>query len=209
MTWFDQPYWEGRYKDKHEVWSGRPNRQLVAEATPLRPGTALDAGCGEGGDAVWLAQQGWTVTAVDFATTALERGARAAAAAGVADRIEWVTADLSTWDPPATGYDLVSSQFLHLPPGVRTPLFARLADAVAPGGTLLLAGHDASDLEAGIQRPHAPDLFFTAAEQAAALDPQQWTVVAAETRKREALGHEAEHGTTVADAVLVARRRPQ
>jgi cyclopropane fatty-acyl-phospholipid synthase-like methyltransferase len=191
------------------VWSGRPNRQLVTEAAGLPPGTALDAGSGEGGDALWLAAHGWTVTAVDFAATALERGAQAAATAGVADRIDWVRADLRSWTPPPAGYDLVSAQFFHLPPDERTAVFATLATAVAPGGTLLLVGHDVSDIESGAHRPHAPELFFTAAQVAATLDPAAWEIVSADTRPRPALDHEADDGVHVADTVLVARRRSE
>src|SRR5512133_3089879 len=115
VSLFDEAYWEQRYRTSATVWSGEPNRQLVAEVADLPPGTALDAASGEGGDAVWLALRGWRVTAVDFAATALERGARAAAAAGVGDRIDWVRADLRSWMPPER-YDLVSAQFFHLPP---------------------------------------------------------------------------------------------
>jgi SAM-dependent methyltransferase len=206
VSLFDEEYWEDRYRNAPAVWSGEPNRQLVAETADLPPGTALDAGSGEGADAVWLAGRGWRVTAVDFARTALERGAGAAEAAGVADRIEWVQADLRSWTPPER-YDLVSAQFFHLGPPERGVVFAALAAAVAPGGRLLLVGHDVSDLESGAHRPHAPERFFTAAEVAASLDPAEWDVVTAATRRRPALDHEAEHhGVTVADTVLVARR---
>jgi cyclopropane fatty-acyl-phospholipid synthase-like methyltransferase len=206
VSLFDEAYWEERYQTAAAVWSGEPNRQLVAETAELPPGTALDAGSGEGADAIWLAGRGWRVTAVDFATTALERGAQAATAAGVADRIGWVHADLRSWTPPEQ-YDLVSAQFFHLSPPERGVVFAALAAAVAPGGRLLLVGHDVSDLESEAHRPHAPERFFTAAEVATSLDPAEWEVVTAATRRRPALDHEAEHhGVTVADTVLVARR---
>jgi SAM-dependent methyltransferase len=206
VEFFDESYWEERYRTSTAVWSGQPNRQLVTETAALTPGTALDAGSGEGGDAVWLAGQGWRVTAVDFAGAALKRGAQAAAAAGVADRIDWVRADLRTWTPPAGGYDLVSAQFFHLPPPERDAVFATLAAAVAPGGTLLLVGHDVSDLDAGVHRPHHPELFFAAAEVAATLDPGGWEVAVADSRPRPPLAHEAEAGMHVTDTVLVARR---
>lgn len=138
------------------MWSGRPNPQLVAEAAELAPGRALDVGCGEGADAVWLAQRGWQVTAVDIADTALRRAAGHAAEAGadVADRITWTRADLRE-QPPAEGrYDLVSAQFMHLPGDTRRPLFARLAAAVTPGGTLLIVGHHPSDLRTSAHRMH-------------------------------------------------------
>jgi SAM-dependent methyltransferase len=203
VTWFEESTWEERYQGTTAVWSGRPNRWLVAEATDLRPGTALDAGSGEGGDSLWLAGRGWQVTAVDFAGTALERGAEAARAAGLADRVSWVRADLRTWTPPGS-YDLVSVQFLHPAPEARAAVLGRLAGAVAPGGTLLVVGHDVADMDGG---RHVSGTYPGAAELAAELDPAGWEIAAADRRQRPATGHEAEHGTVLSDAVLVARRR--
>ncbi|MDI5942806.1 methyltransferase domain-containing protein, partial [Micromonospora sp. DH15] len=139
-TMFEEAAWEERYRARPAVWSGRPNPQLVAEATGLPAGRALDVGCGEGADAGWLAGRGWRVTAVDISATALERAAAHAAAAGpeVADRIEWLHADLRVTPPAEGAYDLVSAQFMHLPGAARRELVARLAAAVAPGGTLLI-----------------------------------------------------------------------
>ncbi|WP_088286510.1 bifunctional NAD(P)/FAD-dependent oxidoreductase/class I SAM-dependent methyltransferase [Kineosporia sp. A_224] len=209
-TMFEAPAWEERYGASQAIWSGRPNTWLVAETEHLAPGRALDVGCGEGADAVWLAGRGWQVTGVDISATALERAAGHAAAAGpdVTARTTWVRADLRT-DPQAAGggYDLVSAQFMHLPGDVRRALYARLADAVAPGGTLLVVGHHPRDLRTSAHRMHFPAAMFTAEEVAADLDPQAWDVVAAQTRERDALGHEG-GVSTVHDAVLVARRRP-
>jgi SAM-dependent methyltransferase len=209
MSMFDEPAWEERYRSSDAVWSGRPNPQLVAEAADLAPGRALDVGCGEGADALWLAGRGWQVTAVDFARTALERGARHAAALGddVAARVDWVHADLRTWTPPEASFDLVSAQYMHLPPDPRRALFARLAAAVAPGGTLLVVGHDISDLAAGAHRPDMPEMFFTADEVAGSLDAGRWEVDVAEARPRPGHVHEGQ-GITVHDAVLRARRQP-
>jgi SAM-dependent methyltransferase len=208
MSMFDEASWEERYGSSERVWSGRPNPQLVAEASDLAPGTALDVGCGEGADAIWLASRGWRVTAVDFATTALRRGAAHAEAKGVelAARIEWRHADLRVWTPPEADFDLVSAQYMHLPPAERRDLFARLAAAVAPGGTLLIVGHDISDLETGAHRPDMPEMFFTADEVAGSLDPDHWEIVTAEPRPRPGHQHEGVH-LTVHDAVLTARRR--
>lgn len=194
---FGREFYEELYRSR--VWSGRPNPQLVAEVADLAPGTALDAGCGEGGDAIWLAERGWRVTAVDFAATALTR------AAEHAPQVEWVEADLTTWSPPQR-YDLVSAQFLQLPSADRVPLFARLAATVAPGGTLLLVGHDFSDTTTTAHRPPEPDLFFTADELAAALEPDEWKVVAAESRPRRATDPEGRE-VVLHDAVLRAVRR--
>jgi SAM-dependent methyltransferase len=202
VTVFDQAWWEERYRSAPVLWSGHANAVLVAEVAELAPGTALDAGCGEGGDAMWLAGRGWQVDAVDISTVALERGAAEAGRRGLRDRIRWHQADLTAWTP-AGRYDLVTASFLHPPSATRGPLYARLAAAVAPGGTLLLAQHHASDAEV-VPRPDLPDLFVTAEQLAEPLDPAQWDVTA-EDRPRTASHHGAE--VTVRDAVLVARRR--
>jgi SAM-dependent methyltransferase len=207
MSMFDQEWFEERYRSAPALWSGQPNPQLVAEVADLPPGTALDAGSGEGADAIWLAERGWRVTGADFATTALARAAEHAAARGaeVAARIEWRQADLTTWAPLAQTFDLVSAQYMHLPPEPRAALFARLAAAVAPGGTLLIVGHDFSDHEAGAHRPDMPEMFFTADELAASLPPGEWEVLVTEARPRPAKVHEGQE-ITVHDAVLRARR---
>jgi SAM-dependent methyltransferase len=203
----DQKFWDERYSAESRVWSGNPNVQLVSDTADLAAGAALDAGAGEGADALWLARQGWTVTAVDISPVALNRGAAQAAEAGadIADRIQWVPADLTTWAPAPAAYDLVSAQYLQLPTEQRIPLFARLAASVAPGGTLLIVGHHPSDMQTTVSRPSMPDLYFTAEEVAETLDPTQWDTVT-ETRPRtvtDATGHP----TTIHDAVLRARRR--
>ena len=187
----------------------QPNPQLVAEAGDLAPGTALDAGCGEGTDAIWLASRGWRVTAVDFVGTALRRAReRTESVDGdIASRIDWLEADLTGWTPMEEHFDLVSSQYVHLPAAPRAAMFRRLAAAVAPGGTLLFVGHHPSDLETTISRGEAPDLYLTAEEAAADLDPDRWDIAVAEARPRpEADPHG--HEITVRDAVLRARKRP-
>jgi thioredoxin reductase/SAM-dependent methyltransferase len=203
---FDEESWEDRYRGHPHVWSGHPNPQLVARASDLPPGSALDLGCGEGADAIWLATRGWQVTAVDFSTTALERAAANAAVAGddVAARITWLHADVTTWVPEDGRYDLVQSQFIHLPGEERRELFARAAAAVAPGGALLIVGHHVHDLEIGANRPPVPGMFFTAQEVADSLDGA-WDVLVADDVDRPAHAHEGEVAT-VRDAVLLARR---
>lgn len=203
----DEQSFEEMYRSADALWSGRPNPQLVAEASDLPAGKALDIGCGEGADAVWLATRGWHVTAVDFAATALERAAAHATAAGeeVAARIEWLRADVRRWAPEAGGFDLVSAQFMHLLPDERRELFARLAGAVRPGGELLLVGHDFTDIAAGAHRPPEPERFFTADEVAGSLDPAVWEVLVAEARPRPAHEHEG-RDIQVHDAVIRARR---
>ncbi|CAM5780626.1 SAM-dependent methyltransferase [Cellulomonas persica] len=200
----DAAGWEDRYGSAPAVWSGRPNAALVAQTAHVSPGTALDLGAGEGRDAVWLAQQGWRVTAVDFAATGLARGAEAAAEAGV--EVTWVQADVATWDDDAQ-YDLVTSHFIHLAPDARRGFVARAASHVAPGGTLLLVQHDALDLAAPLGRPHDPGMFPGAdqvRDELAGLD-DGWVVEVAASVPRHATTHQGET-VTVHDAVLRARR---
>ena len=191
--------WDERYRSKPEIWSGKPNAALVAEVTRLKPGTALDAGAGEGGDALWLASQGWTVTAADISSVALDRAAASAARLG-AD-ITWLRADLATSPAPGT-YDLVTAHFLHVPKAEQEQLFRHLAAAVAPGGTLLVVGHDHSDMER--MRPHLAEFGWAPDEVAAAIG-DGWTIEAAEARPRQATGPDGDE-ITISDAILRARR---
>jgi SAM-dependent methyltransferase len=210
---FDQAYWDNRYGTGTDVWSGAANPVLVSETVGLAPGRALDVGCGEGADSIWLATRGWQVTAVDFSAVALERsaarslmaGADAVESAEIAARIQWEQQDVTRWIPPVAAYDLVSAQFMHLPSMERTPLFAALADAVAPGGTLLIVGHDVSVSHDSEHSPEA-DLFFTAEEVAASLEPDRWHIDVAESRTRIAAAG-SDTTRVLTDAVLSARRR--
>nr|WP_245651434.1 class I SAM-dependent methyltransferase [Streptosporangium amethystogenes] len=206
---FSEQAWEERYRSRAAVWSGRPNPQLVTETTDLPPGTALDVGCGEGADALWLAARGWRVTAADFSTVALRRGAERADALGaeVAGRIDWVHTDLTSWAPDEGHFDLVTAHFMHLPGEQREALYTRLAAAVAPGGTLLIVGHHFSDLETTMPRPNVPGMFFTAEEVAHSLDPDLWDILVTDTRPRLADDPEGRQ-VTIHDAILRARRRP-
>jgi SAM-dependent methyltransferase len=197
-------FWDERYGSSDRIWSGHPNPQLVREAADLEPSTALDAGCGEGADAHWLARRGWRVTALDISAVALARGA-AHAEPEIAERIEWRQVDLLEWVPDGRTYDLVSAQFVHVPMASRDRLVASLAAAVAAGGTLLVVGHHPSDLDTTMGRPNLPELLFTAEQVAAALDPDRWDVLVAEARPRPAVDPEGRK-ITIADAVLRARR---
>ncbi|MCF6508900.1 class I SAM-dependent methyltransferase [Blastococcus sp. MG754426] len=202
----DRETYDELYRSAPAVWSGRPNRQLVEEAAGLPAGTALDAGAGEGGDALWLAERGWRVTAVDFSPVALERAAAAARARGLADRVEWVHADLEQWAPPAGGFDLVAAHYLHATWADRAEVFRRLAAAVAPGGTLLVVGHLLGDgWGHGEHHAHEPGVLYTAEDVAAVLDPDEWSDVVTEVRVRDP-GAAERTGNPVPDTVLVARR---
>lgn len=206
---FEQPAWEERYAAREAVWSGRVNPQLAVEAADLEPGRALDVGSGEGADAIWLAERGWSVTGLDFSTVALERAAAHAATAGVGERTEWRHVDVRTFDPGPEGtaerWDLVTSQFMHLPDGAMVDLTSRLAGAVARGGTLLVVGHHPHDLATGL-RHGRPSFMFTPEDLKPALDVQAWEVEVAEVRPRTMAGPDGEP-VTVNDSVLRARRR--
>lgn len=199
-------FWDRHYGTRPQLWSGRPNRWLLTETADLPPGRALEAGCGEGADAIWLAGRGWTVTATDVSGVALDRARAAAEAAGAADRITFAAADLRTDVPDERAYDLVGAQFLHLPSALRRTAYARLADAVAPGGTLLIAAHHPADLDGEMPRPQDRDLFASEDELADGLDPADWEILVAEARPHPAT-HPDGHEVTVYDAVLRARRR--
>lgn len=206
--------WDERYRSHQGPWSGRPNPQLVAEVSDLSPrssdlgtGRALDVGCGDGTDALWLARRGWLVDAVDFSAEALRRGSAQAEQAGadVADRISWLAEDLTVWRPEHQRYRLVSSQFMHLPPGPRTAMFAGLVSAVALGGILLIVGHHPTDLRSGARRPPVPELFYDGSELVRLLEPKAWQVLVDEARPRSATDPDG-HPITVHDTVLSARR---
>ena len=138
-----QQVWEERYRERQQVWSGRVNVRLAEIVESLTPGRALDLGCGEGADAIWLAEHGWRVTAVDISQIALDRAAAAAAARNLSDAIECQRHELPDSFPGGV-YDLVSAQFLHsMVPMDRVRVLRSAAGAVAPGGTLLIVDHAA------------------------------------------------------------------
>ncbi len=201
-----QAYWDERYRSSPTLWSGNPNPQLVDRLTGVTPGAALDVGCGEGADAIWLAGQGWQVTGVDVSQVALDRAAGHAQDAGVGAVTSWHQVDILTWEPPAEAYDLVTASFLHVPSAVRDDFHRRLASAVRSGGRLLVVAHHVSDLPTSMHRPDMPDLFFTAEQVAAALLPGEWDVVEAGAPERAALDPDG-RSVTVHDTVLLAVRR--
>jgi len=159
--------WDERHAARQPIESFEPDPTLVDEIGSLRPGRALDLGAGDGRNAIWLAIQGWQVTAVDFSQVALDRGRALATASGV--RVEWQLADLLEWSPGASRFDLVTLFFIHLPSDERRDVYARAAAAVAPGGTLLIVGHDRTNLVDGVGGPQDPTVLFTPGEVAADL----------------------------------------
>jgi SAM-dependent methyltransferase len=159
--------WNERYAGAESLWSRKPNRFLVAEVEGLEPGRALDLACGEGQNAVWLASLGWEVTAVDYADVAVGKGIERAARDGVA--VDFRTEDLLDYRPAARAFDLVLILYLHMPPAGRRIVLERARDAVAPGGTLVLVGHDLLNLTEGVGGPSDADLLFTPDDIAADL----------------------------------------
>ncbi|NJC73906.1 class I SAM-dependent methyltransferase [Planosporangium thailandense] len=156
----DSAAWDARYASAPDlVWTGEPNRFAVEELAALPPGRALDLAAGEGRNAVWLAGRGWEVTAVDFSPVAVDKGRRLADARGV--RVEWVTADLLGYAPPAAAFDAVLVAYLHLPAPDRAAVLARAAGALAPGGVLVVIGHDLTNLTDGIGGPQDPAILLS------------------------------------------------
>lgn len=203
---YDRDFWERLWSKtlrEHgdKVARRPPSARLTTEIEDLRPGRAVDAGCGHGAESLWLAAHGWRVTAVDFSTAALAHARSAAEAAGedIAGCIDWVHADLTRWDPRPGHYDLVVSLYVHVPGSVEA-MVRRLASGVGPGGTLLLVGHQPIDPATGADSEAAGQVQVSVDAALAALDPGTWTLVVAEDRPRAA-------GSGV-DAVVRARRTP-
>ena len=202
--------WDHRYGGD-QMWSGNPNGTLVNEASGLTPGRALDVGAGEGGDALWLAEQGWRVTASDISRRALARVGAEAARRGA--KVECQHADANALDPFEAGaFDLVSVQYASIP---RTPddrAVRNLLSAVAPGGTLLVVSHDLEPMRAAIDtaahsRPFDPDAYVRVDDVVAALaGSPSWDIELHEKRPRPPGAASASHH--VDDVVLRARRRP-
>jgi 2-polyprenyl-3-methyl-5-hydroxy-6-metoxy-1,4-benzoquinol methylase len=201
---FEPSSWEERYSGDENVWSGNPNPQLVAEASRLTPGTALDVGCGEGGDVIWLAQQGWRVTGADFSANGLARAAKHAEQAGVSDHTDWWQVDARTFSADGRSYDLVTTHFLHPPDGGMVDVARRLAGAVAPGGHLLVVGHAPSEVFTQLSGSHRHAMFL--AEELLPGLPDDFEVVVAEQRPRTTTRDGMQ--VDIDDSTLLARRTP-
>ncbi|KUF16105.1 class I SAM-dependent methyltransferase [Streptomyces silvensis] len=197
-------FWERHYSTRR-TWGTRVNPLLAETAAALRPGTALDLGCGAGGDTIWLAQQGWNVTAVDISGTAVTQVQARADELGVADRVTTERHDLSESFPDGR-YDLVSAQYFHTPfPMARTQVLRAAARALLPGGLLLIVDHGST---APWSWNQDPDIHYpTPAETAAELDlgPSLWSVLRADMPRRQATGPAGETATVVDNVLLVQR----
>ena len=198
----DSQAWNRRYEGSELVWTASPNRFLVQEAGHLPPGRALDVACGEGRNAVWLAEAGWDVTASDFSEVGLAKGARLADARGVF--VKWVLADVRSHDAGRGAFDLVIVLYLHLQAADRRSALHRAAAAVAPGGLLVRVGHDSSNLTEGHGGPQDPAILFTAEEVAAELPGLQ-----IERTERVRRPVDTPDGEVEAIDALVRARRPR
>jgi len=159
--------WDRRYAAVENLWAAKPNRFLVAEVSELTPGRALDLASGEGQNAIWLASLGWHVTGVDYSEVAIAKSQARAKRDGV--DVDFVNADLVSYEPARAAFDLVLLLYLHIPRDERRTVHERAADALAPGGTLLLIGHDLTNITDGVGGPSDPSLLYTPEEIAAEL----------------------------------------
>ncbi|MCO5999446.1 class I SAM-dependent methyltransferase [Actinoallomurus rhizosphaericola] len=210
MTYdFDKDFWErhwqqGRAEGPGTMGGNPPNPYLARETGGLTPGTALDAGCGGGAEAIWLASHGWHVTAADISSEALARAAERAAASAATERLRWVEADLSAWSPDAP-YDLVMTHYAH-PAMPQLEFYDRIAAWVAPGGTLLIVGHRHGPGTTGHGHHPPAEASVTAAAITARLDGETWEIVTAEEPSRTVTGPEG-RAVHLDDVVVRATRR--
>jgi SAM-dependent methyltransferase len=198
----DSEGWDRRYAGRELVWTAEPNRFLVAETEALAPGRAIDLACGEGRNAVWLAQRGWQAVGVDFSQVGLQKARELAAARDVS--VEWVAADLLRYRPDPRAFDLVLIFYLQLPAAERQPILQAAAEAVAPGGMFLLVGHDSSNLQHGYGGPQNPAVLYTAPDVVADIDGGGLQIVRADCVRRPV---QTSDGERVARDALVRARR--
>ena len=196
----NREHWDERYATEELIWKAEANRFLVEELDALAPGTALDVACGEGRNAVWLASKGWRVTGVDFSHAGLAKAQRLATDRGV--EVTWVEADVVEWQAPTASFDLVVVMYLHLHAEQRHQALAHAAAALAPGGVLLVVGHDTSNLLKGTGGPQDPAVLFGPEEIVEDLSGLQ--IERAEQVKRTVVTDAGE--TTAIDALVRAVR---
>ena len=165
MDGVDAAGWDERYRASASVWGAEPNRWVAEQLADLPPGTAVDLACGEGRNAVWLAGRGWRVYAVDFSTVALEKGRELERLQQPPIAIGWLVGDVTEFVPPEP-VDLALICYLQLPAAARRSAVRTAAESLAPGGTLLVIGHDSRNLTDGTGGPQDPSVLFTAADVA-------------------------------------------
>ena len=202
----DSAEWDRRYAATELLWGDGPNAFVATELADLPPGRALDLAAGEGRNAIWLARRGWSVTAVDFSAVAMDKAAALAKSVEApTDQLQWVCADVTTYEAEAGAYDLALMAYLHLPADARKTVLARAAVALAPGGTLLVVAHDLANLTAGVGGPQDATVLFTPQDVMSDLTGGGLQVVRAETVQRPV---EVDGEPRVALDVLVRLVRP-
>ncbi|NLU81632.1 class I SAM-dependent methyltransferase [Rhodococcus sp. HNM0569] len=206
MTETAAEQWDARYLESDRIWSGNPNDSLVRETADLAPGRALDLGCGEGGDAIWLAKRGWAVTGTDLSVVALGRARQHAEDEGVGDRVELVHIDLSESFPEGT-FDLVSAHFLHsFAELAREDILRRASRAVAPGGVLLVESH--SGMPDWEEHDHHHDMEFKTPEEILAdleLADGEWETLRCVVHERAQKRPDGTDGVRLDNTVMVRR----
>lgn len=193
--------WDERYSASELVWSAEPNRFVAAEFGGLPPGRALDVACGEGRNTLWLASKGWDAVGVDFSRVALEKARAIADRRGL--RVEWVHADVTTYEPPASAFDLVILAYLHLPWAQMQSVLAHAVTATAPNGVVFVVGHDITNIADGYGGPQDPAVLYGPDDVSAALAD---LVIDRAERVRRPVDTPA--GTVQAIDVLVRAHRP-
>jgi SAM-dependent methyltransferase len=200
----DRQQWDERYSGAQFEWSMHPNQFAAAELAGLAPGRALDLAAGEGRNSVWLAERGWSVTAVDFSRVGLEKGRKLSAVRGVGDsQVDWVVADLSEYEPAREAFELVLIAYLQVTAALRGRVLAGAAAALVPGGTLLVIGHDLANLTEGVGGPQSPDVLYT--PEAVTAELPGLRIVRADRVHRTV---ERDGGTATAIDTLVRADRP-
>ena len=183
----DAHEWDRRYADTELVWSSRPNQFVESELADLSPGRAIDVAAGEGRNSLWLAEQGWEVTAVDFSRIGFDKGRalQTRHERGSDLRIDWVHADVLEYDAGEGAYDLALLAYLQLPAEQRRTAVRRSFLSLRDGGTLFVVAHDSTNLTEGTGGPQYPEVLYTAEDVLADLDGERFEVVRAERVARE------------------------
>lgn len=199
----DAAEWDARYADADLVWGTEPNRFVAAVLADRAPGRALDVACGEGRNAIWLATRGWSAVGVDFSAVAIDRARRLADQAGVAERTDFIVGDAVGGDLPPGPFDAAIVAYLHLAAADRSRAIRHAVERVAPGGVLLVVGHDTTNLTQGVGGPQDPAVLFTPEDVVADI-PDGFTIEVAQRVHRHVTTPEGDR--TAVDALVVARR---
>ncbi len=199
----DRHQWDERYGGDELLWTSAPNQFLVSEVAGLPAGSAVDLACGEGRNAVWLAEQGWVVTGVDFSSVGLAKAQRLAQSRQV--DVRWVESAVQEWTAPADGFDLVAVFYLQLPQPERSVALTVAAASVAPGGTLLVVAHDHDNLTRGFGGPPDDAVLYSVGDVTDVAEANGLIVQRAEQALRFV---ETESGVREAIDMLVRAVRP-